>query len=119
MGFLGDSAVKCLPSAQGMILETQDQIPCQAHCMEPASPSAYVSASLSLSLSLSQPFFFFRQRASKSMSCGEKQRERKKQTALRAGSPMQGSVPGPWDHDLSQRQTHKQLSHPRTPTPIS
>ena len=50
LGFLGGSAVKCLPSAQGMILETQDQIPRQAHCMEPASPSAYVSASLSLSL---------------------------------------------------------------------
>ena len=40
------------PSAQGVILETSDRVPRQAPCMEPASPSAYVSASLSLSLSL-------------------------------------------------------------------
>ena len=41
------------PSAQGLILETWDRVPPQAPCMEPASPSACVSASLSLSLSLS------------------------------------------------------------------
>ena len=41
------------PSAQGMILETWDRVLRQASCMEPASPSACVSASLSLSLSLS------------------------------------------------------------------
>ena len=35
-----------LPSAQGRILETQDRVPHQAPCMEPASPSACVSASL-------------------------------------------------------------------------
>ena len=29
---------------------------------------------------------------------------------------MQKLVPGPWDNDLSQRQTHHQLSHPGTPT---
>ena len=40
------------PSAQGVILENRDQIPCRAPCMEPASPSACVSASLSLSLSV-------------------------------------------------------------------
>ena len=39
-----------LPSAQGGILETQDRVPRQASCMEPASPSACVSASLSVSL---------------------------------------------------------------------
>ena len=38
------------PLAQGVILETQDQVPHQASCMEPASPSACVSASLCLSL---------------------------------------------------------------------
>ena len=38
------------PPAQGMILETQNQVPHQASCMDPASPSACVSASLSLSL---------------------------------------------------------------------
>ena len=42
-----------LPSAQGVILETQDRVPRQAPCVEPASPSACVSASLSLSLCLS------------------------------------------------------------------
>ena len=41
-----------LPSAQGVILETLDRVPCQALCVEPASPSACISASLSLSVSL-------------------------------------------------------------------
>ena len=46
-GRLGGSAVECLPSAQDVILESWDQVPHQAPCEEPASPSAYVSASLS------------------------------------------------------------------------
>ena len=41
----------CLPSAQGMILESRDQVPRQAPCMEPASPSACVSASVCVCLS--------------------------------------------------------------------
>ena len=40
------------PAAQGVILETLDRVPRRALCMEPASPSACVSASLSLSLHL-------------------------------------------------------------------
>ena len=40
-----------LPSAQGVILETRDRVPHRAPCMEPASPSACVSASLSLYVS--------------------------------------------------------------------
>ena len=40
----------CL-SAQGVILEFRDLVPHQAPCMEPASLSACVSASLSLSVS--------------------------------------------------------------------
>ena len=52
-GHLGGSAVECLPLAQGMIPESQDRVPHWAPCMEPASPSAYVSASLSLSLCVS------------------------------------------------------------------
>ena len=40
------------PAAWGMILEAWDRDPRRAPCMEPASPSACVSASLSLSLSL-------------------------------------------------------------------
>ena len=39
-----------LPSAQGVILETQNQVPHWASCMEAAFPSACVSASLSVSL---------------------------------------------------------------------
>ena len=35
------------PSAQGVILETEDRVPCQAPCTEPASLSSCVSASLS------------------------------------------------------------------------
>ena len=45
-GSLGGSAVSRLPLAQGMIPESQDGVPHWAPCMEPASPSAYVSASL-------------------------------------------------------------------------
>ena len=52
-GRLGGSAVEHLPLAQSMILEFWDRVQPQAPCMEPASPIAYVSASLSLSLSLS------------------------------------------------------------------
>ena len=37
------------PPAQGVILETRDRVPHRAPCMEPASPSACVSASLSVS----------------------------------------------------------------------
>ena len=39
------------PSAQGMILETRDGVPHWASCMEPASHSACVSASLSVCVS--------------------------------------------------------------------
>ena len=45
-GSLGGSAVWHLPLARGVILETQDRIPRQAPCMEPASPSASLSLSL-------------------------------------------------------------------------
>ena len=32
------------------------------------------------------------------------------------GSLTQGSILGPWDHDLSQRQTLNQLSHSGAPS---
>ena len=50
-GSLGGSAVEHLPSTQGVILESRDRVPHRAPYMEPASLSAYVSASLSVSLS--------------------------------------------------------------------
>lgn len=51
-GSLGGSAVWRLPLAQGVILESRDRVPRRAPGMEPASPSACVSASLSLSVSI-------------------------------------------------------------------
>ena len=52
-GSLGGSAGSggSLPSAQGVILETPDQVPCQGPSMGPSSPSACVSASLALCVS--------------------------------------------------------------------
>ena len=46
-GSLGGLAVWRLPSAQGVILESWDQVPHRAPSMEPASPSACVSDFLS------------------------------------------------------------------------
>ena len=31
----------------------------------------------------------------------ESDRQKEKQTPYGAGNPMQGLIPGPWDHDLS------------------
>ena len=50
-GRLGGSVVKRLPSAQGVIPKSLDGVPHPPPCMEPASPSAYVSAPLSLCFS--------------------------------------------------------------------
>ena len=47
-GCLDGSAVERLPLAQDVILESQDRVPHQAPCKEPASLSPYISASLSL-----------------------------------------------------------------------
>ena len=55
-------------------------------------------------------FIYLREREHE---CGEGQRE--KQTPCGAGSLMQGSIPGPWDRDLSLRQMFNRLSHPGTP----
>ena len=52
LGQLGWLSGLALPLAQGMILETQDQVPRPAPCTEPASPSACVSTSLYLSVYL-------------------------------------------------------------------
>ena len=48
-GYLGGSAVEHLPLTQGMILKSLDRVPRRAPCMEPASPSACISASLCVS----------------------------------------------------------------------
>ena len=42
----------CLHSARGVILETQDGVPHQVACMEPASPSVCLSVCLSISHSV-------------------------------------------------------------------
>ena len=44
-----------------------------------------------------------------------RQRERGKQAPRRAGSPIRGSIPGPWYHDLRRRQRLNPLSHPGAP----
>ena len=46
VGHPGGSVVEPLPSAQGVTPGSRDQVPGRAPCMEPASPSAWVSASL-------------------------------------------------------------------------
>ena len=48
-GCLGGSAVEHLPSAQGVISVSWDCVPHQSPCIEPASPSAYVSVSVCVS----------------------------------------------------------------------
>ncbi|XP_064436551.1 ADP-ribosylation factor-like protein 6 isoform X2 [Mirounga angustirostris] len=54
----------------------------------------------------------------KETSREEEGRQRKKQASCSAWSPMWDSIPGPWDHDLSQRQTFNGLSHPGIPEDI-
>ena len=51
MGRLGGSAVEHLPSAHVVILRSIDRVPHWAPCVEPATPSAFVSVSLSVCLS--------------------------------------------------------------------
>ena len=46
LGSPGGSAVWSLPLAEGVALESQDQVPHRAPCMKPASAPACVSASL-------------------------------------------------------------------------
>ena len=50
LGHLGGSVIEHLPLAQVMILRSGDQVLHRAPCREPASPSAYVSASVFVSL---------------------------------------------------------------------
>ena len=50
LGHLGGSVVEFLPLPQDVTLESRDRVLRQAPGMEPASPSACVSANLSLSL---------------------------------------------------------------------
>ena len=51
-GRLGGSVVECLPSAQDVIPDSRHQVPYPAPCMQPASPSACVSAPLCVCVSL-------------------------------------------------------------------
>ena len=45
----------------------------------------------------------------------EGQRKGRSRLPAEGGSPTQGLVPGPQDHDLSQRQVLNKLSHQGTP----
>ena len=57
-------------------------------------------------------YLFIWEKKSESMSRGEGQRKREKQIPHWAGGSTRGFIPGPWDHDLSKRQTFNWLSHP-------
>ncbi|XP_073747638.1 transmembrane protein 156 isoform X2 [Callorhinus ursinus] len=47
----------------------------------------------------------------------EREREAEREAGSQgAGSPMRDLIPGPWDNDLSPRQTLNHLSHPGAPT---
>ena len=59
LGHLGGSVVECLPLAQSMILGSWDRVPHQDPHREPASPSAYIPASLCVSLMNKYINFFF------------------------------------------------------------
>ena len=62
-------------------------------------------------------FIYLTERGGEHSMGSTRQREREKQAPCRARSPMMwGSIPGPWDHDLSQRQMLNQLNHPGAPT---
>ena len=50
VGRLGGLGVECLPWAQVVTPESWDRVLHRAPCMEPDSPSAWVSTSLSVSL---------------------------------------------------------------------
>ena len=49
---------------------------------------------------------------------GQRQRGREKQTPHWAESPMWASIPGLWNHDLSQWQTLNRLSPPWAPRTV-
>ena len=62
-------------------------------------------------------YLFVREReGEKTPVGGRAEKEWEKQTPGWAGGPMQGSILGLWDHDLSRRETLNQLSHPGVPT---
>ena len=75
--------------------------------------SLWVIFALSLSLSVFKDFIYLFETETAEAEVWQKERE--KQTALWAGNPMWSSIPRPWDHDLSWRQTFNRLSHPDAP----
>ena len=81
IGCIGGSVVECLPLAQGVGIYGR--------------PLPGVLYPISSYLFIFLRFYLF---------VHERQRYRQKQ--LPAGSRMRDSVPGPWDHALSQRLNH-------------
>ena len=128
--------VKHLPLAQVMILVSWDLgwVPCSVGSLLLPLPLPFLSPLLplpSLALSLSQinmqKSLFFKKDFVYLLREREKgreqertsmwgQREREKQTPHLAESMTpQGSIPGPWDHDLCWRQMPNRLNHPSAP----
>ena len=50
-------------------------------------------------------FYLFDRKTQQERKHKQGEWEREKLTPRRAGSPMWGSIPEPWDHELSRRQT--------------
>ena len=68
---------------------------------------------LPLPFLFSQDFIYlFNRERAREHKQEEQQRERGKQASRWAGSPMKGSIPGPWNHDPSWRQTLSRLGAP-------
>ena len=87
-------------------------------CSSVGSPALKVLRVMGTDL-CSQDFIYLRERT-QGQGREEREKEREKQMPCWAGSPTRGLIPGsrdlilgPWDHDLSWRQTLNRLSHPR------
>ena len=79
-------------------------------------PYLYIKKQWSgLKLKFLKRFYLSEREREQQSNSGE---EREKQIPCWVGSLMRGSIPGPQDHDLSQKQRVNQLSHPDTPKKI-
>ena len=82
------------PSAQGLILGTGDRVPRRAPCMEPASPSAWISASLRVSRTNRKKSLKTHKKAV-CCAAGPQLRKPRRRAAGRPGSPTRGAWRGP------------------------
>jgi len=62
-------------------------------------------------------FIYLRERVRVCMSRGRGTGRGRSRLPTEQGAWWEGLIPGPWDHDLSRRQTFNWLSHPGAPWP--